>query len=465
MAAGASPARGRSAGLRFVAATAFFVLCATRASGNGDPFTDLLPAAGNAGLGAALRFERSPYAGGGTRNDLLPLYLYEGKHAYLHAYRIGLKHTGDRSERFDLFLSHRLEGFPYDRVPPSLAGMSKRGPGLDLGASYERSGSWGAMSVALLHDVSEASLGGELRLGYRYDWDLGRLHLRPHATLALRNARLNDYYYGVSTAESRPGRPAHAPGAGANVELGLFAAYRISEHWRLLGGISATRWPHGVRASPIVEERTQIAGLVGLMVDFAPQAQRLGARAPLALKLLHGASSECDVAKIVRLVCTSTHTEDRTGITGLEIGWPFMQGLYGRALDVYGYLGLLRHTERGLQPDFWEANAYMKAYYHGFPWSARVRTRLGIGVGVSYAQGIPVDENRERDRRNTSRLLNYLSPTIDVSIGDLLGARSLRDAYLGLGVSHRSGIFASSRLLGNVNGGSNYIYGYVEWKM
>ncbi len=39
----------------------------------------------------------------------------------------------------------------------------------------------------------------------------------------------------------------------------------------------------------------------------------------------------------------------------------------------------------------------------------------------------------------------------------------LEDAStFGLGISHRSGIFASSRLLGSVNGGSNYIYAYVE---
>ncbi len=67
--------------------------------------------------------------------------------------------------------------------------------------------------------------------------------------------------------------------------------------------------------------------------------------------------------------------------------------------------------------------------------------------------------------RSSSRLLNYLDPSIDVSLGDLMGARSMRDTYLGLGVSHRSGIFGTSRLLGNVNGGSNYIYSYVEWRM
>jgi outer membrane protein len=64
--------------------------------------------------------------------------------------------------------------------------------------------------------------------------------------------------------------------------------------------------------------------------------------------------------------------------------------------------------------------------------------------------------------RQTSRLLNYLDPSIDVSLGDLVGSRALKNTYLGFGVSHRSGIFGASRLLGNVNGGSNYIYTYLE---
>ena len=43
-----------------------------------------------------------------------------------------------------------------------------------------------------------------------------------------------------------------------------------------------------------------------------------------------------------------------------------------------------------------------------------------------------------------------------------LGVRGLREVYAGFGVSHRSGIFGSAQLFNNVNGGSNYIYGYVE---
>ena len=59
-------------------------------------------------------------------------------------------------------------------------------------------------------------------------------------------------------------------------------------------------------------------------------------------------------------------------------------------------------------------------------------------------------------------LLQVLDPTIDMSLGDLIAVRSLRNTFFGAGVSHRSGIFGSSQLLGNVNGGSNYIYGYLE---
>ena len=109
--------------------------------------------------------ERSPYVGGGTRNDLVPLYLYEGKHLYLHAYRIGWHVDSSSQHRFDVFLAHRFEGFPYDRVPASLAGMAQRQPGLDVGASYEYRGDWGAVFAEGLRDATGASRGSELRLG------------------------------------------------------------------------------------------------------------------------------------------------------------------------------------------------------------------------------------------------------------------------------------------------------------
>ncbi|HEY8069878.1 MAG TPA: MipA/OmpV family protein [Burkholderiales bacterium] len=447
-------------------ACALGVAC-TAAWANSDPLTGLVAEPGGAGLGAALRIESSPYLGGGTRYDLLPLYLYEGEHAYLHAYRIGLHLDSTPQRRFDVFLSHRFEGFPYDHPPASLAGMAERQPGLDAGASYEYRGGWGAVYVEALHDATGVSGGSEFRLGYRDEWRSGRLILRPHVMLGWRDAKLNNYYYGVAPSEATAARPAYEPGAGVNVQVGLYGSYALTERWRLLAGVSATRWPQGVRDSPIVANRTETSLALGLMYDFSPEYNPWPESRPLLVRVTAGQATDCDVAKVVRLVCTSTRTRDETRIQSLEIGRPFVEKLNGWPFDIVGYVGLLRHDERNVQPDFWQVDAYMKGLWYGFPWSGRVMTRLGLGAGVSYAHGVSLLELRDQQQngRSTSRLLNYLDPTIDVSVGDLLGVPSMKRTFAGLGVSHRSGIFGTSQLLGNVNGGSNYIYSYIEWEM
>jgi len=452
----------------FAAAAAFagyIALSLPSAHANSDPLIGVLSGSGDAGLGVAWRAERSPYRGAGMRYDLVPLYLYEGQFLYLHAYRIGLKLDRAPDRRFDVFLSHRFEGYPYDRIPDSLAGMAERGPGVDAGVSYERRGKWGIAYAELLRDVSDASKGSELRLGYNYEWRSGGLLLKPSLMLAWRSARLNDYYYGVRSSEATGLRPAYQPGGGTNAGIGLNMQYNLTERWRLLAGLSATRWASGVRRSPIVEDRTQVSAFMGVAYDFAPTQAKLWQKGtPLLVKLMRGRSTECNLLPIMRVSCYSTGTNDPTSVAAVEIGRPFVERLNGWPLDFVGYFGLLRHHEHGLQGDFWQLNAYMKAYFYGFPWSERVRTRIGFGAGVSFAQKVPFVEVRDQERRgrNASRLLNYLDPSIDVSLGDLFGMRALRETYLGVGVSHRSGIFGTSQLLGNVNGGSNYIYTYIE---
>jgi len=462
-----SPRRALAA----AAAAATIALAPLGAAASSDPLVGLLAADGGAGAGLALSVQRSPYVDGGVRNDLVPLYLYENGHLYLHAYRVGFKFDRE-NDGFDVFLTHRFEGFPSDRIPSSLTGMADRGPGMDAGVGYERRFRWGTLYGEALRDVSHTSGGNEVRLGYTYDWLRGRLHLRPYLTVSLRSARLNDYYYGVRPGEATPARPAYEAGAGFNNEIGLYGSYRLTERWRLIAGTSATRLSSEIRDSPIVRDRMEITAMAGAVYDFSPQHGESGPESrpeskPLIIKLLYGKSTDCNLMPIMGLSCTSTSTIDQTRVYGIEIGRPFVRHLNGWPLDFVGYFGLLRHDERGLQPDSWQFNAYVKAYWYGFPWDGRVHTRLGFGTGLSYAQRIPYVEARDQARRSrgTSRLLNYLDPSIDVSLGDIFGVRSMHETYFGFGVTHRSGIFGSSQLFGNVDGGSNYIYTYVEWQL
>jgi outer membrane protein len=285
--------------------------------------------------------------------------------------------------------------------------------------------------------------------------------------VSLRDSNLNDYYYGVAPHEATPDRPAYAPGSGVNVSLGLYGSYSILENWRLLGGVSVTALDSRIRNSPIIRDDLQPALFAGAIYDFGTGITRWDDEGtPLLVKVFYGrASAEgCHMARIMTLSCTSLDHENPTSVTGVHVGRPFLERVNGWPLDFNGYVGLLYRNENGLQADGLQVDAYMKAFYYGFPWSRTVNTRFGFGFGISYANHVPWTEVTSQAQRGrpTSKLLNYLDPTIDVNVGDLFRSERWKHTYFGLGISHRSGIFASSRLLGSVDGGSNYIYTYLE---
>ena len=423
-------------------------LAAATAAASSDPFVDLLPE-GGAAVGFTVRHERSVYRDAHTGFDNLPLYLYEGEHAYLHGTRAGLKWKSD-GWRFDTFLRYRFEGYTRDLRPPSTLGIEPpREPGIDVGVSVRRPMPWGTPYVELLGDASHRSKGTEVRLGYWNEWRRGRLQLRPHAMVALRDEALNDYYYGV------PG--VYRAGAGVDLQLALYGAYSLTESWNLLAGLTGTLRSREITDSPIAQGGVQTEIFLGFLYDFTPKEKRWAPESkPLIVKVLYGYSSDCDVLQIVRLSCTSTHTVDNTDIAAVHVGRKLIERAGDWPVDLAGFVGMQRHFEKGFQDDFYSFMAFFKAYFYGFPWDKTLRTRLGIGAGLSYAESIPMMEQRDQAKhdRGTWKLLNYLDPSIDFGIA--------RDVYLGLGVSHRSGAFGKAQFFGNVSGGSNYIYVSIE---
>jgi outer membrane protein len=432
-----------------------------------DSMGNFVIAPNSVGLGMMVRTERSMYQGVGVSHDLVPLYLYESEWIFMRPTRMGTKIFDDGVNRFEGFFDFRLEGFPRENVPASLAGMALRQTTTDVGISYSRRTAWGTIRGEYVHDALNITQGDEFRLGYTYDWHSGPWHLQPGITVKRRSADLNNYYYGVRPEEATANRPAYMPGAGTDIWLGMYGMYAFTGGWRFIGGLGYTLVDPGVRRSPVVVDSNRPTVYLGAAYDFEVRPNAFDAKSPLFVKLLYGQSTRCQLNRILRFDCGSADTTNETAIAGVELGRPLVTRLNNWPVDVVGYIGLLRHDERGFQDNFSEFNAFMKAYYYGFPWDEKVKTRIGIGAGVSFAERVSYIEASEQARkgRTTSRVLNYLDPTIDVSLGDLIGSRSLKETYVGVGVSHRSGFFGSSRMLGNVDGGSNYVYTYVEWKM
>jgi outer membrane protein len=442
-------------------------LAASAAPAATDVLVDFLTVPGSAGLGAIQRLDRPPYRDANVSQDLVPLYMYEGEHIYLHASRVGLKLNERNDHHVELFLDYRYEGYPIQSPPRVLAGMERRTAAVQSGAAYRGRTQFGNVDLEVLHDANSTSHGTEWRLGYSIDLHSGRWHFRPSWTVSRRSANLNNYYFGVRPEEALPGRPAYMPGAGTDMTEALYGYYELTKRWRLLGGIGVTYLSDKVRASPLVADKVQVGALVGAAYDFGSHAQYGAPGRPIYMKVLGGRATECNFLPAVALRCGSTRTGDDTRIWGMELGTPLVEQVNGWPLDFTAYAGVLAHDERKLRADGGQLDVQIKARYYGLPWRAQVMTRISFGAGFSIAQRVPLAEVRDQARRGraTNRLLNYLDPAVDVSLGDIVGSRRLKDTFVGVGLSHRSGIFGSSQLLGNINGGSNYLYGYVDTKL
>jgi outer membrane protein len=434
---------------------------------NDEALVDMLARAGGAGLGVLVSSERSPYRGAGERHDLLPVYLYEGERVFVRTDRAGLKFAPADDQALELYLRRRFDGFPLDDTPPALQGLQRHLGGLDFGLA------WRARAGAIqLHASASQSVGSEPRghefdIGAYTDWPLGRMTLRPALTLTWRSSRANDFYYGVPADRATPERPEYHPGAGVDLFAGLYASYQLSAGWRLFAGAGVTRRAATVQDSPIVEPGAQAGAVVGATYSIEAQTVRTQLiESPLIVRLLYGraAIDRCNIVLIATLQCTTINTSTPTEVAGVAIGKTLVHDLNEWPFDLTGFVGLNHHHDRPYQRDGGELNLFLKGVFRGFPWSDRVLTRAGFGWGLSISDPVPYAEVAEQASRGrlTSRALNYVEPSIDVSIGDLVGRSAWKQTFFGLSVTHRSGIFGTSRLLGNVNGGSNYVTVYLE---
>src|SRR5690606_16096591 len=138
----------------------------------------------------------------------------------------------------------------------------------------------------------------------------------------------------------------------------------------------------------------------------------------------------------------------------------------GRRFDFVGRLAVFRHLEGEDHKDFFSLAAYVAALGKGyFPWSDEPAFRWGFGIGLSYAQKVPLVERvkQERRNRNKTRFLNYLEMTIDFPLRRVAPGSFLRRCFAGLTTVHRSGIFSTSDLLGDVAGGSDWLTAHLEF--
>ena len=118
-----------------------------------------------------------------------------------------------------------------------------------------------------------ASLPGEFSWGY----------LVPVVAWQYLDDTYTDYYYQVSPAEARPGRPPYEPGPANNYSAALRWGYQLSENWQLTGKIKYEVLDDEIRNSPIVDKDNLWSGNIGIAYnadvfqtrEYGPDTKRL----------------------------------------------------------------------------------------------------------------------------------------------------------------------------------------------
>ena len=150
---------------------------------------------------------------------------------------------------------------------PELAGIQSRKWSLAGGVNLETFGDWGHLDMGLFHDLLGRNDGTSARLAYRFPFQAGAWTLSPGVGLNWQDANLDDYYYGVSPAEARLGRPAYSPGSATSPYASFGVGTRISAHWQFRGELRYQRFGAAIHDSPIVDRSGSPAIFIGFIYN------------------------------------------------------------------------------------------------------------------------------------------------------------------------------------------------------
>ncbi|WP_438998510.1 MipA/OmpV family protein [Variovorax beijingensis] len=224
------------------------------------------------GLGMAAGVKQQPYTGAGTKTQGIPLIYYENRYVRVLGAGAELKlpeiELGSNSSlSFGLRAKYGLGGYePSDA--PILEGMQERKGSVWLGAGVTWHNEIADISAEWLGDASGKSKGQQFRLGVQRDFRAGSFTLTPRIAANWLDRKYVDYYYGVRTEESRPGRPAYLGASTVNTEIGLRVDYAIDRQQTVFVDVSATRLGKQIKNSPLVDRSSQTSLSVGYLYRF-----------------------------------------------------------------------------------------------------------------------------------------------------------------------------------------------------
>jgi len=426
---------------------------------------------GTVALGGGIRFGQSLYFENENdelrTQDLIPLYLYEGKYFFAHGTAGGIHFIKRDAFEFNLYARYRFQKLDPDRNA-YYDGIEKREQTVEAGLQVGLKQKWGEVGLNWVTDTLDRHNGQEIQLSYRYRFEAGPWSLSPFVSWSWQDDNFTNYYFGVSDAEARPDRAAYSPGESQWMSFGLNGSWQMSDRIVFFGNIGFGGSDSVVTDSPLVEESAFTALFVGgsyifgnaKKPDYIMDEERVG---EWSWRVNYGYQADGNIVSEIDQGDFSKSEVADTNIAGFTLGKLLTAG---PRVDFVGKLAIFRHLEEDEgNGNFNSYAAFVMARGKGYsPWSKQEVFRWGFGFGMSYADTVPIAEQRKQASSggNTSQFLNYLEMTLDFPLRRVSKAKWLQRCYAGISLVHRSGIFGTSDLLGDVAGGADWITAHLE---
>ena len=217
-------------------------------------------AAADYALGAGVHFDRREYKGVGVEVLPAPIMNVETRYFYLH----GLEAGGYllKNDRHAVMLGISYMPLEFDASDSDDARMKRlddRDASAFANLSYRYLHPWFSLGAKISGDISGESNGFLADVNVLKRFQVARLGITPEVGLTWSSSNFNDYYYGISAAESRrSGLKAYSADSSVSGYARLFLDYSFSEHLSVWLEGSVRSLGSEVKDSPMVDDTTRI---------------------------------------------------------------------------------------------------------------------------------------------------------------------------------------------------------------
>ncbi|MGA9854341.1 MAG: MipA/OmpV family protein [Gammaproteobacteria bacterium] len=221
-------------------------------------------------LGLGLAISQPGYVGVSRQITPLPLVFYHNGRFFFAGVSVGYVPFNGQHYSFAILAKPRI-----NRLSASdssqLAGIQTREWSIDGGGRFSVFGKWGRLNASVFTDLLHRYNGIESDLDYQYPIHMPGWTLSPGIGVAWYNSPLTNYYYGVSSAEVAPGRPAYSPGRATNPFVQFDLRVPFGNRWQLLGGVKYMHFARSIQDSPIVDRSGTLTVFLGMSYRFETQ--------------------------------------------------------------------------------------------------------------------------------------------------------------------------------------------------